>query len=356
MCCGACDRSDKLSSQQGARKPSLPAPAHVHGHFTRGRKLALAATVLLYAGGAAAVYVFIDDATLQMALSLPLTLVAALLGLSLINYAVRAWRWVVLSAQLDFRVPAPKNVLYYFAGYALTSTPGKAGEAVRLWFLKSGHGVPYERSLPMMLADRIIDIWAVLILAFVSIAGFAQYRWQGVVLALLIVGISVPILFPRRFQPLLDSLYRVAPRRGRLIVRGRRIIRAMADLSSWRTYGLTLVPTIGGWFAEGAAFYLLLRHFGAEVSLLNAVFIFSFSLIVGAISMLPGGLGSTEVAIVILLKALGVDLDIALAATAIIRITTFWFALAAGLALMPAAMNAAARAGRVSTAESMGHT
>ncbi len=88
----------------------------------------------------------------------------------------------------------------------------------------------------------------------------------------------------------------------------------------------------------------MLQHFGTQVTFLNAVFIFCFSLIVGAISMLPGGLGSTEAAIVILLPTLGVDLDVALAVTAIIRVTTFWFAVTIGVLLMPAAMRAAARA------------
>lgn len=319
-------------------------PAGNAGLFTTARKLALAITALVYLAGAAAVYLLIDREILRTALSLPVTLIAGLLGLSLFNYAIRAWRWLILGSSLGIDVPPATNVLYYFAGYALTSTPGKAGEAVRLWFLKTGHGVAYERSLPMMLADRIIDIWAVLIVALISIAGFAQYQWQGAVLAVLIIAASTPVLFPRRFQPLIASLHDHFPQHSRLIVRGRNVLNSMAMLANWRTYGLTLFPTACGWIAEGAALYLLLQHFGTDVTFLNAIFIFCFSLIVGAISMLPGGLGSTEAAIVILLKALGVDLGIALAVTAIIRITTFWFAVVIGIMLMPAAMRAATRA------------
>lgn len=320
-------------------------PTDIHdqgqGLFPSTHKLALFITALIYISVAIAVYLYVDQHALDKAFSLPLLLVATLLGLSLLNYVVRAWRWVVLGNTLGLQVPMARNILYYFAGYSLTSTPGKAGEAIRLWFLKTGHGIPYERSLPIMLADRVIDTWAVLMIALVSIAGFAQYQWQGAVLSLLIALASLPVLYPRRFQPVLDSLYRLAPRRARLIVRGRRALRAMAELASWRTYGLTLLPTIVGWLAEGAALYLLLQHFGADVGFLNAVFIFSFSLIVGAISMLPGGLGSSEAAIVILLRTQGVDLDIALVITAIIRVTTFWFAVAIGLLLMPAALRAA---------------
>jgi glycosyltransferase 2 family protein len=311
--------------------------------FTRGRKVLLAATALAYLAGAAAIYALVDEDTLRAALSLPASLIAALLGLSLVNYAVRTWRWLAFGRQLGIGVPAPRNAAYYLAGFALTATPGKAGEAIRLWFLKRGHGVPYLRSLPMLLADRMVDLWAALILSIAGMAAFAQYRWQGVALAAVIVAVSIPILFPLRFLPLLGALRRVAPHRARLLARLRRLMRAMGALSSWRTYGLTLAPTLGGWFAEGAALYLLLRHMGGEIGLLSAVFVFSFAMIVGALSMLPGGLGSTEAAMVILLGALGVDLHVALASTAIVRITTLWFAVAIGVAIMPAAVRASSR-------------
>jgi uncharacterized protein (TIRG00374 family) len=312
--------------------------------ITRTQQVILVASVVLYGAGAFVVYRHIDTAVLRMAQALPLALIAALLGLSFLNYTIRAWRWVVLGNYLGFRVPLRDNVLYYLAGYSLTSTPGKAGEAVRLWFLKSGHGVPYTKSLPLMLADRIIDMWAVLILALLSCAGFTAYAWQGLLLGLLVVAVSIPILWPLRFKPVLLWLYKLAPRRGRLLARAHRTARALAHLVSWRTYGVTLLPSIAGWFAECAALYLLLQHLGAPISVANAVFVFSFSMIVGAASMLPGGLGSTEATIVLLLKAIGVDLDVALAATAIVRITTFWFAVAIGAALMPAALQVSARA------------
>lgn len=91
----------------------------------------------------------------------------------------------------------------------------------------------------------------------------------------------------------------------------------------------TLIALAGAWLLARVA---------------NAVFVFSFGMIVGAISMLPGGLGSTEATMVLLLTALGVDLDMALLATAIVRATTFWFAVVIGLIVAPSAVAASRRA------------
>ena len=314
------------------------------------RRWFLVAVAALYVVCGVIAFRLLDRSTLERALSLPLTLVGALLGLSLLNYLVRAWRWLVLSSFLGFRVPPLRNVLYYLAGYALTSTPGKAGEAVRLWFLKAGHGVPYARSMALMLADRALDMWAVAILVLACFADFSRHLWQVLVLVAIIVVVSLPIVFPRLLVPLLGLGLRLAPKRRRLWAKARRAMRAMAELSHWRTYGLTLLPSIAGWAAEGLALYLLLRFFGADVSALNAIFVFSFSMIVGASSMLPGGLGSTEVTAVVLLRALGVDFDAAVASTALVRVTTFWFAVGIGVCLLPVAIRAATRSGETGPA------
>ena len=304
------------------------------------------AVAILYIAVVAVVLSRVNADTLQLAASLPVWLIASLLGLSLINYALRAVRWLMLSRALGLQVPNFANILYYFSGYALTATPGKAGEAIRLWLLKSGHGIAYSRSMPLMFADRALDLWAIMLLTLVSFSGFQAYRWHGVALLVLVVLVSLPMVRPAMLEPALLAAAGVAKRRRRLLVQLRRVLRAMGRLSSWKTYGTTLVPSVLGWLAEALALYWILQHFGAEVSMANAVFVFAFSMIVGAISMLPGGLGSTEATMVILLTTLGVEMDIALLSTAIVRATTFWFAVVIGLLLTPSAMTTSRRAAK----------
>src|SRR5580765_1084273 len=167
------------------------------------RRWFLLAVAVLYAVGGVVVFHNLDRSTLERALSMPWFLLGGLLGLSLLNYAIRAWRWIVLSRFLGFNIPTLLNILYYFAGYALTATPGKAGEAVRLWLLRAGHGVPYLRSIPIMLADRVIDIWAVLILTLLCFADVSRHLWQAIAVTVVVALLSLPILFPLRSVPVL---------------------------------------------------------------------------------------------------------------------------------------------------------
>jgi uncharacterized protein (TIRG00374 family) len=85
------------------------------------------------------------------------------------------------------------------------------------------------------------------------------------------------------------------------------------------------------WGFECLGYYIVLENFNINFGLLWAFFSYSFSTIVGAISMLPGGLGITEGSLTFLLVEKKVPTDIAVATTFIIRVVTLWFAVLVGL-------------------------
>ena len=66
-----------------------------------------------------------------------------------------------------------------------------------------------------------------------------------------------------------------------------------------------------------------------------AATIFTFSTLAGGLTGAPGGVGGAEAAMVALLSMQGVPLETSLPATAIIRVTTLWFAIGLGLLVFP---------------------
>jgi uncharacterized protein (TIRG00374 family) len=70
------------------------------------------------------------------------------------------------------------------------------------------------------------------------------------------------------------------------------------------------------------------------MSIQMALFIYAFSMLVGAISFLPGGLGGTEATMVALLMLNKIAQPQAVAATVLIRLATLWFAVALGVIAM----------------------
>ncbi|WP_157937756.1 lysylphosphatidylglycerol synthase transmembrane domain-containing protein, partial [Oceaniglobus roseus] len=111
-----------------------------------------------------------------------------------------------------------------------------------------------------------------------------------------------------------------------------RAARTLARFSHPAVILFALALGLVGWLAEGLAFWLLLGWMGSEVALSTAIAIFVFSTLAGGLTGAPGGIGGAEAAMVALLSLQGVPLSVALPATAIIRLTTLWFAIALGLA------------------------
>lgn len=273
--------------------------------------------------------------TMTQIARLSLLQVAALLGLSLFNYFARALRWHLFARKLVPSTNLIQNARHFLGGLAMSVTPGRLGELVRMRWLARETGISFDRSAPLMLADRASDLSAMGILLALAIAASAT----GIVGAAPVAILALIAAFVATRADLLIAcsglVYRVVGRFPRLFARLRRAGRALAQFS---TPGLLANATfLGalGWLAEGVAFWLLLQWMGAEVAFSTAVAIFVFSTLAGGLTGAPGGVGGAEAAMVALLTLEGVPLETSLPATAIIRLTTLWFAILIGLMVFP---------------------
>lgn len=89
------------------------------------------------------------------------------------------------------------------------------------------------------------------------------------------------------------------------------------------------------WMAEAVALYIILFFLGYEINLITAAFIYGFSLVIGGITLLPGGLGGAEFTMLQLLLINQIPPAIAVTATLIIRLTSLWFSVVLGLIALP---------------------
>jgi uncharacterized protein (TIRG00374 family) len=269
--------------------------------------------------------------------------IAVLLALSLINYILRAVRWSLYLSTLRLAHRFLKAVLDYVAGFAMTLTPARLGELVRLRWAARETGAGYDTLAPMVLVDRAGDLASTGLLLAIAMAFSAGGVAGGLPVAGLALIVALVATRPVLFTALVDLLYRIVGRKARLFVRARRAARALAPFSAINVAGPAIGLGMVGWFAEGYSFYLLLGMMGAEVSLWTAVAIFLFSMLTGGATGMPGGVGGAEAAMVALLALQGVPIEISVPATAIIRLTTLWFAVGVGMLAFPFAEGLAGR-------------
>lgn len=256
---------------------------------------------------------------------------AVALVLSLVNYGLRFVRWQKFLALLGHRIYWGESLRIYISGFGLTILPGKVGETIRSVVLKH-HGVSYPESLAAFLSDQFSNIISMLMLVVLGMWAYPQAKPMVLVLAVLILTVLLVLQQTKWLQALKNAAQNRLPARiGGLVFHGIEIV-----LHSGRCFSLpmllySMLLGVVAWGAEGVAFYYVVNLLDGDISLQIALFIYAFSMLVGAFSFLPGGLGGAEASMVALLMFNHVAQPEAVAATVLVRLATLWFAVALGV-------------------------
>ncbi len=257
------------------------------------------------------------------------------LGLTLWNYILRFIKWHYFLGQVGVRqLPILESARLFVAGFPLAVTPGKVGETLKGVWLNQLTDIPTARGVSVVLAERISDGLAMLVLSTVGVIAYRRY-WPAFAIVL---GLLLGVVIISQIRPLSEYLLGIGVRLP-LVNRFAHSVNEFYEGSStlfrpWTTFISVSLGTIS-WLAEGIGFYLILIGFGVApgISTLSiAIFVLSFSTVIGAISALPGGLLATDASIIgMLVLLLDMDANTAAAATLLIRFATLWFGVGLGL-------------------------
>ena len=89
--------------------------------------------------------------------------------------------------------------------------------------------------------------------------------------------------------------------------------------------------SIAYWMVAGTAAFFVIQGFGINtIDLLSTVSSYSSSLIIGALSFIPGGLGVAEGSLIGLFSFQNIDFSEAIVIVVLIRIFTLWLSTIAG--------------------------
>jgi uncharacterized protein (TIRG00374 family) len=263
-------------------------------------------------------------------------LLPAILGLSIMNYVLRFVKWQFYLRLIGVRgLRVVDSLLVYWSGLGMVITPGKVGEWLKSYLLKEVHGTPLMRSAPILIAERLTDSMALLILAAVGLFMFGNL-WEAYVVVA--VG-SLALVMLARHRPTATFVLRLlqrVPVVSRFLPNLEEFYEAThVLLAPWSVLLMTGL-SVCSWAFEVIAFYLVLLGLGQTASpelFVKASFILPIATLAAAILFTPGGLGVAEGGITGLSQVL-VDMSKSTAAvgTLIIRFGTLWFGVLVGLA------------------------
>lgn len=253
-----------------------------------------------------------------------------ILALSFGNYIIRFLRWEYYLKRLGIGIESKYSFDVFMAGLFMSISPGKMGELVKSYLIKKQNNTPISESAPVVVAERATDFIAVLVLTAIGSYSFKYGKtvmWAGIILIALFLGIIC-------YQKLLFSLLAPFERIKSAVTITEKIkdsYKNMLELIMPVPLIIATVLGIVAWFAECLGFYLVSKGFTLSFTILQATFIYAFSTLAGALTMIPAGLLGTEGSMTGLVVMLNVSRAKAVSATIFIRICTLWFAVAIGL-------------------------
>lgn len=256
------------------------------------------------------------------------------LGLSLVNYALRFFRWEVYLRRLGVVLARTKSLGVFLVGFLLSVTPGKAGELGKAWLVRELGGGPALRVVPAVLAERVTDLLGVLVIIAVGALSLPGGPWIAALLLAAVAGVVLALTW----RPLADFAFRIAARLPFVGPRTPALIELYDRLRGLLSPGLllgALVLSVIAWGAEGVGFWLVVREYAPDAGLLAALLNYTGATVVGSLSMLPGGLGAAEGSMTALLHAQGLKTADANLVTLVVRGATLWFAVLLGFIALP---------------------
>ncbi len=283
------------------------------------------------------------EETIDGLMSVTASQIAILLGLSLINYLFRGFRWRLFAQRLGLPTGLWQDFRHFLGGFAMSVTPGRVGELVRMRWIRRETGWSFERTAPLVLVDRASDLSSMALLLALALAFTTTGIGGAIPVVLLALGTAVLVTRPALLRGSATYGYKATGVAARLFARIRRAALSLTAFSNFAVMGGATVLGLVGWGAEAVAFWLLLDWLGAGVGLGAATSIFIFATLAGGLTGAPGGVGGAEAAMVLLLGMQGVPPEISVPATLIIRVTTLWFAIGIGLLIFPLAERASKR-------------
>jgi hypothetical protein len=208
--------------------------------------------------------------------------------------------------------------------------PARIGELLRAYVLKRKEGVSVSASLATVLVERIFDGVVMLIFVFVGLPLVPsvpdEWRQFVILFSLLFFG-ALAVFFviaasPRRAQALYNwAIDHLLPERFREPVRGfaDRFMEGLYFLRSGRDVGMIFVTSLVVWLAETGKYWFVMHAFDFEVSFFVLMLMNGVVNLFTTIPSAPGYLGTFDEPGIEVLKAFGVNENIAGAYTLVLH-------------------------------------
>ena len=250
-----------------------------------------------------------------------------------VSIIVRSVRQSLILRCIDINLCFKENLILYAAGLVMTITPASLGQIIKSHYLLKYYRQPIPKTLPIVLVERYHDVLALLsfIILFIVINRIDILVIPAAVIGSLLIGATIiakRIQLLTYFQGLLNkiSFLKKSVGDGSLEFNTTLLL-----LFRRRSIFCLWLVSMCAWFFEAIGILLSFEALNLEIGFGSSTAIGFSSILFGAISFIPGGLGITEVSFVQTLSSYGLELSVSITVILLIRLSSTWYSTLIGV-------------------------
>ncbi|MDO5844157.1 MAG: lysylphosphatidylglycerol synthase transmembrane domain-containing protein [Methanocorpusculum sp.] len=245
-----------------------------------------------------------DDLILSLQYIVPTWLLLAI-AVCLIAWLIRGTRYKFILKRLDTNVNVPfSTACIYISQTANIILPARLGDFVRMFILKHEKKTPYTNSFTSLIAERVYDILIIALLGLISLPFLisiipAEYKWfNWLIIGVLIAGvIGIIVLVLARF---LHAENKIIKKILEIFAQFRTVSSSVVSLGYLS--GISVVI----WIMDVIVCWLVSMMFNVEIPFMLILLAIVIGNLVKAVPITPGGIGTYELALVVVFQIGGV--------------------------------------------------
>jgi len=247
-----------------------------------------------------------------------------ILALVVASWMLAFKRWDLLLKNLGIKVPFRSNFPIFVSSFAVGITPARIGHLFKSQMLKNRHNIPRTKTAPLVFIERFYDLIGGAITASIGILFFTPAIYV-IILVAIIIGTGLSLISSRKlFDKFLNRLTMIKflKKFAEPLSESYDVLRA-STRGRIALYSTSL--TVGHWLLVTLAVYFTFLAYNiTSISFLETIPLYLSSVILGAMSFVPGGVGVSEASLAGFLALLDVDLTTTLTVSILVRILVMW--------------------------------
>ncbi|SVD54109.1 uncharacterized protein METZ01_LOCUS406963, partial [marine metagenome] len=252
---------------------------------------------------------------------LPIILAFVFLGIM-----IKSLRQQLLYKQIEVCISFKTGILLFISGLSMIVTPGGSGELIKSYYLKKKFGYPLAKTFPTVIMERLLDLTG--IAGILLIVGLLLDNYSIISLMLILLS-TLSLIFAsgkkKKLFNFLLSIIEKIPILKKQASSFSESYQVFGELTSGKIMTKTLGLSFFVWMTDAIMIYFIFIGFNLNFDIIFSTFSMYSSLLLGVLTMIPAGIGVTEVSFVEILRDEGVDTATSTSLVILFRLVTIWF-------------------------------